>query len=114
MSALEETFKKYRKMLAESAQQYDGIDHGLSEWFRVCQARLRDLTTGIGGFDEVSLERFFAEVRNRRGRVDAIEFFYPDGQYATLLGLGHGLPKTGGRVWLAIKESIGNGEWDEV
>lgn len=102
--ALEKPFKVYRQLLAQSAQKSEKGDQQLAEWLRGRQAELRDLTRNLGAADVGALEHFFVTVKEKRGGRRAEDFFSATDR---IVELNASLPGKGGRVWQAIKDSIG-------
>ena len=102
--SLAKSFIVYRQMLAQSAQKCERENQRLAEWLRERQAELRDLTRDLGSADAGALERFFAAVKAERGGKSAEDFFAATDRIVELCA---SLPEKGGRVWLAIKNSIG-------
>ena len=102
--ALARTFMVYRQMLAQSAQKCERSDQKLAEWLRGRQVELRDLTRDLSSADVGALERFFIGVKSERGVKSAEEFFAATDR---VVELSASLPAKGGKVWKAIKDSIG-------
>ena len=103
-SALAELFNQYRRLLNLSAQKWAMKDERLADWLRNCQTCLRDLTKDIDNINAVALEQFFVDIKNRMGDMRPEEFFDP---FVFLNQLRLLLPEKGGRVWRALKGSIG-------
>lgn len=101
---LQKSFLVYRQLLTQSAQKCESGDPELAKWLRSGQAMLRDLTRDLSTANADALVKFFVEVNNRRGGVSAEGFFTATDR---LVELRAGLPPNGGRVWQAIKNSIG-------
>lgn len=102
--ALARSFMVYRQMLTMSAQKCERSDQKLAEWLRARQAELRDLTRDLNSADVGALEMFFVGVRSERGVKSAEEFFAATDR---VVELSASLPGKGGRVWKAIKDSMG-------
>lgn len=102
--ALAKSFIVYRQMLAQSAQKCERSNQKHAEWLRGRQAELRDLTHDLGSADVGALERFFIGVRAGRGEMSAEDIFAATDR---IVELEASLPGKGGKVWKAIKDSIG-------
>ena len=102
--ALDRAFKVYRQLLSLSAQKCERDDQGLAEWLRARQAELRDLTSNLDLADVAALEHFFGKVKKERGSRCAEDFFAATDR---IVELRASLPAKGGRVWRAVKDSIG-------
>ena len=105
LNELKKSFENYRMMLAQSATRCARTHAARADWMRQAQAVLRDLTRDLSQTDERALVGFFADVK----RQIASEHVSPDEFFAEmvrLVELRNGLPKTGGEVWRALKDSI--------
>ena len=103
--ALSKSFIVYRQLLTQSAQKCEKSDPNLASWLRSEQAMLRDLTKDLSRANVDELEKFFVEVKNRRGGISAEDFFAATDR---IVELRAGLPQKGGRIKKAIKDSISN------
>ena len=103
--ALAKSFVVYRQLLTQSAQKCEKSDPNLASWLRSEQAMLRDLTKDLSRANVDELEKFFVEVKNRRGGISAEDFFAATDR---IVELRAGLPQKGGRIKKAIKDSISN------
>ena len=104
LPALSRAFSVYRQLLSQSAQKCERDDQGRAQWLRTRQAELRDLTSNLDLADVGALERFFFGVKMERGNRDAADFFAATDR---IVELRASLPGKGGRVWRALKDSIG-------
>lgn len=105
LDELKKSFENYRMMLAQSATRCARANAARAEWMRHAQATLRDLTRDLSQADEQALVGFFADVKRQIAseRVSPDEFF---AEMVRLVELRNGLPKAGGEVWRALKDSI--------
>ncbi len=103
LKELERSFMLYRQLLAQSATRIERENSDMAEWFRGAQSRLRDMTYDLARSDRLKLEEFFNEIRAKRCRVSSDDFFLATDR---LVEVRNGLPKKGGTVWHALKESI--------
>ena len=102
---LQKSFANYRMMLAQSATKIANADAERADWMRDRQARLRDLTVDLANVNEEELADFFRDIKSRIAAMKSTpdDFF---GATDRLVELRAGLPKTGGAVWQALRESV--------
>lgn len=105
LADLKRSIDNYRMMLAQSAKRCERDNAERAEWMCQQQARLRDLTKDLEHASEAAIAAFFNDVKRRIGEEGST----PDDFFAEtvrLVELRNGLPQSGGRAWLALKESI--------
>lgn len=102
---LRKSFENYRMMLAQSATRSARTNPEQAEWMRQAQAALRDLTKDLRTADKDKLIGFFTDVKRHLKELNttADDFFT---ETVRLVELRNGLPKLGGAVRKALKNSI--------